>query len=233
MHVRKQVMSSTKKDIVSLILSESNAYSSIENIERFADGENDLSCIPIQPLYLILRDSNKDHIVNILPKLGREQRKILLDLDLWEKDRINVDMFADWLDIYHRSKDINLKYEFVSSDQFAVYLKGCFNISTFDVDDPNYPNHDNFFITDDQLLIIEYDQNFKQVNELKSLIKVLYLQLGVEKAYSYLFKIVSDNYTILEEEEYNRKKDRLRDYGILDYYDSLFLKSSFKDEKDI
>jgi hypothetical protein len=63
------------------------------------------------------------------------------------------------------------------------------------------------------------------VRELKQLVKDLYTEKGVEFAYSHLFKMVSDSYLVMEEDSYQRKKERLRDYGFLDYYDAVELEA--------
>ena len=103
-----------------------------------------------------------------------------MDIDLW-KDELNVDQFTPWLTIYAACEDEMIQYEFTSSE-FILFFKGRFNVWTFDVEDPLYPDHDNY-LTDDSLLLIEYDEDFKQVEELKLLIKNLYTQEGVEAAY--------------------------------------------------
>ena len=44
-------------------------------------------------------------------------------------------------------------------------------------------------MTEDNLLLVEYDDECDIVDEVKQLIKDLYTDLGVEKAYQYLFTI--------------------------------------------
>ena len=48
----------------------------------------------------------------------------------------------------------SLQYEFTKSEEFALFLKARFNMWTFDVEDPLYPDHDNYFLTDDQMFLI-------------------------------------------------------------------------------
>ena len=150
-----------------------------------------------------------------------------------EKDELNVDQFTPWLTIYAACEDEMIQYEFTKSSEFILFFKGRFNVWTFDVEDPLYPDHDNYFLTDDSLLLIEYDEDFKQVEELKLLIKNLYTQEGVEAAYTYLFKLVADQMSSLQEDEYRFKKNRLEDIGMVDYFDALEKTNRFPSKKHL
>jgi len=220
-------MTDCGRDIIKGLLAESQIYTTIEDLEKYIDSGNDLSALAVQPLYLIVRNLSPEIIASYLPSFSKEQREAFLDLDLWEKDRLDVQSFVDWLPAYHLCADDDVKLEFVKSDQFALFLKGKFHVSTFDLEEPEYPDHDHFFLTDDSLLLIEYEEDFQYVNELKSLMRHLYYSLGVEHAYTHFFKVVSETYSVLEEEEYRFKKERQKDLGFVDYYDALDVQTPF------
>ncbi|MBL6991051.1 MAG: hypothetical protein ISR65_14795 [Bacteriovoracaceae bacterium] len=209
------------------MIKESECYTSLEAIEQNVQAGMDLSAHPIDPLYQVLKTLPAELVSGVLDKLSKEQRESFLDLDLWQKDQLDLDSFTYWLQVYIHSTNEEIKQEFVTSDHFALFLKGRVNIWTFDAEDPNYPEHDCFFLTEDNLLLVEFDENFEYVNELRSLIKDLYTHLGVEAAYSYLFKILSDSFLQMQEQEYKFKKDRLADYGFVDYYDALLTENTF------
>ncbi len=95
------------------------------------------------------------------------------------------------------------------------------------MEDPEYPDHDNYFLTDDSLLLFEFDQDFEYVHEVRSFIRELYGERGVEGAYTYLFKMVSGSFMEAMEDEYQDKKDRLRELGFVDYFDSLEVENVF------
>jgi hypothetical protein len=145
----------------------------------------------------------------------------MLDIDLWVKDKLDVANFEEWFLAYAHCPNNEVRYEFIQTEQFLLYLKGRFGIHTFDIEDPMYPDHDNYFLTDDNQLLIEYDDDFAYVNELKLLIGELYDVMGVEGAYTYLFKMISDSFLISIEENYQQKVKNLHDYGIVDYFESL------------
>ncbi len=222
-----------KKDLLSQLLYEAQAYRKFEDIEKLVDSGMDLSMVPVQPLYVSLQNTGSDQIAHILTKLSPEQRQALRDIDLWQKDVVDPESVFQWIEIYSKCPDEHVVLEFVKSEDFLLALKNQFTISTFDVEDPMYPDDDNYFLTEDNLLLIEYPENFTLVQELKGMIQRLYADLGVENAYAFLFKMVADSYQIMEEQQYSEKKERLRDFGFVDYFDALEYNSPYQRLSDI
>ncbi|HXH29796.1 MAG TPA: DUF6178 family protein [Bacteriovoracaceae bacterium] len=217
-----------RKDLLSQLLYEAQAYRQFEDIEKLVERGGDLSQIPIQPLYVSLQSTSKDQVASILPKLSEEQRQALRDIDEWKKDALDPQSFYYWMEVYSMCRDDEVVLEYVRSEDFLLGLKNQFDISTFDVEDPMYPDDDNYFLTEDNQLIVEYPEDFQMVGQLKEFIRRLYGELGVAEAYSFLFKLVVDSYQMMEEEVYQRKIERLRDFGFVDYYDALSYKSGFQ-----
>ncbi len=221
------------RDVLSKLLFEAKSYNTIDDIEKLVEVGTDLSMIPIQPLYISLLSSTSDQVAQIIPKLSKEQRQSMIDLDLWKKDQVDVYSFEYWIEVYSKVKDFDLVQDFVASEDFLLYLKSRVNIYTFDSEDPEYPDHDYYFLTDDTLLLIEYSEDFRYPNELKFMIRHLYDKMGVENAYSYLFKLVSDSFSELEENNYQTKKERLREFGFVDYYEALEKTHAFATHKQL
>lgn len=209
------------------LLKESEAYSSFDLIENALEGGSPLVNYPVQPLYLSIRSLPAERTSEILPRLSPEQRQAFMDLDLWKRDDIDVDTFDYWLAAYAHCADENVRSEFIKSTEFLLYTKNRFNIWTFDVEDPEYPDHDHYFLTDDSLLLFEFHESYPHADEVRRLVRELYAEVGVEKAYSILFKMVTEGALSLAEEEYRFKKERLRDFGFVDYYEALELISPF------
>lgn len=222
-----------KKDLLSQLLYEAQAYKKFEDIEKLVESGMDLSMIPIQPLYVSLQQTSNDQIAQILPKLSSEQRQALRDIDLWKKDEIDPDAAYHWIDIYSKVSDDNVILEFVKSEDFLLSIKNQFIVQTFDAEDPMYPDGNNYFLTEDNQLLIEYPEDFTMVQELKEMIRRLYADIGVENAYAFLFKMVVDSYQIMEEAAYEEKKERLRDFGFVDYFDALQYNAPFMKESQI
>lgn len=209
------------------MIQESNVYTTLDNIHELVEQGESLEHLPLQPIYMALKAMPVEQVGNYLVQLTAEQRKLMLDLDLWIKDDIDVHEFEFWLATYGGSQDLEMREEFAQSEEFALYLKSRFNIWTFDIDDPQYPDHDNYFLTDDSLFLFEFDEDYPYINEVKNLVKNLYSSLGVENAYTHLFKYVSEGFFSIVEEEYQFKKGRLVDVGFVDYYDALEMSTPF------
>jgi hypothetical protein len=222
-----------KNDFLTHLILEADAYRSLEDIEKLVEKGSDLSAIPIQPLFMAAKAATSDQLATLLPRFSEEQRQAMLDLDLWKKDEIDYQSGVWWLEVYSRCPDDHLRAHFAQSEDFLLLLKNQCTIQTFDAEDPHYPESDSYFLTEDNLLLIEYPEDFSYVLELKQLVRDLYTELGVEKAYAHLFKMVSDSYMVMEEDNYQRKKERLRDYGFLDYYDAIELDGIFMDLKTL
>lgn len=220
------------KDTLGQLLTESMAYEKFSDLEKMAQ-EGDLSSLPIQPLYFCLKSSSKEVIAQVLPRLSQDQRQSLLDIELWHKDQLDPISAMKWLPIYAECADEELQSQFAQSEEFLLSIKSRVNIWTFDPEDPQYPDHDYYFLTEDNQLLFEYDEDFEELPHLKSLISSLYSKLGVENAYAHLFKMISDSFSFMEEENYQRKKERLRDYGFVDYYEALAIESGFQSIEQI
>ncbi len=220
-------MTSQKLDLFKVLSSEAEHYRTLDQIESLSDASADLAPLPVQPLYLALKSLSAGEVSEFLPRLSREQRTAFLDIDLWKRDDLDVDQFPYWLMAYHQTESDDLKFEFAKSDQFSLFLKGKFNIWTFDVEDPEYPDHDNYFLTEDNQLLFEFEEDYPFLSEVKDFVKILYSEMGVENAYAFLFKLVSDGFMSLQEDEYRLKKERMREFGFVDYYDALEFENPF------
>lgn len=225
--------SEIKKDLLSQLLYEAQAYKKFEDIEKLVESGMDLSMIPIQPLYVSLQQTSSEQIAHILPKLSSEQRQALRDIDMWQKDTIDPNAAYHWMEIYSKVNVDEVVLEYVKSEDFLLSIKNQFIVQTFDVEDPMYPDGDNYFLTEDNQLLIEYPEEFTMITELKEMIRRLYSEQGVENAYAFLFKMVVDSYQMMEEEAYNEKKERLREYGFVDYFDALEYNAPFMKESQV
>lgn len=220
-------MSKSGSDLIANILKEADAYTSFDIIESYIEKGQDLSNLPVQPLYVAVKSLPTETIAHALDKFSPKQRQIFLDLDLWKKDDLDPDSFSFWIEVYSKCEDDEIKSEFLNSTEFALFMKGRMSVWTFDVEDPQYPDHDYYFLTEDNLLLFEFEEDYPYITEVKQFVADLYTEHGVEGAYQYIFKIISDGFMTMQEEEYRFKKHRLNDLGFVDYYDALELCSPF------
>ena len=220
-------MSKVGSNLITNILNEAESYTSLDIIESYIEGGQDLSNLPVQPLYVAIKSLPTETVALALEKFSPKQRQVFLDLDLWKKDDIDPNSFSFWLETYSKCTNDEIKSEFLNSTEFAMFLKAKMSFWTFDVEDPEYPDHDYYFLTEDNLLLFEFEEDYPYIAEMRQFIKDLYTEHGVENAYQYLFKVVSEGFTSMQEEEYRFKKHRLNDLGFVDYYDALELCNPF------
>ncbi|OIQ20502.1 MAG: hypothetical protein BM556_00745 [Bacteriovorax sp. MedPE-SWde] len=213
----------TETDVIELVLKEAQAYTSMDLIESYISEGKSLAQLPVQPLYVTMRQLPLEMRTHSLPLLSQEQRTVFYDLDLWKKDKLDTPEFEQWVVAVAKCPDDRIRLEFAQSPEFLLFLKGRFNIWTFDLEEPLYPDHDYYFITEDDQLLFEYDDKCDVVDEVKQIIKDVYTEIGVERGYQHFFKIVSECFMTFSEEEYSLKKGRLADYGFVDYFESLKL----------
>ncbi len=110
---------------------ESDAYASMDLIESLVEKGVGLSSIPLQPLYLALKSLPVELAATHLEKFSSEQRKLMLNLDLWAKDDLDPDEFEFWVEAYSHCLTDEVRADFSQSIEFLLYLKGRFNIWTF------------------------------------------------------------------------------------------------------
>jgi hypothetical protein len=67
---------------------------------------------------------------------------------------------------------------------------------------------------------VEYSESYNYAQEIKFFIRHFYDLYGVERAYAQLFKLINDSFIVQEEEMYQNKKERLREFGFVDYYEA-------------
>jgi hypothetical protein len=214
-----------------MVDSEKYHLSDLEGLLDTLESKEQLALIPLAPLHQILTNSPPELVGQVLPYLPPQKRQALLDLDIWFRDELNITQCHFWVSSYNYCENDDVKTQFAFSDTFQLYLKGVFNIATFDVEDPQYPEHDNYFLTDDNLLLFEFHENFPLIKEVKSLINLLYFEMGVENAYAHLMKTISESFLISIEEEFQKRKNRLETLGFPDYLGALSYQQSFSSIK--
>ncbi len=212
-------------------MQEAQAYRQFEDIERLVESGTDLSVLPLQPLYLAMRSTSHEQAAAILPRLSPEQRQAMQDIDFWQRDEVDPAGANWWLQTVAHCQDDKVRSEFVRSEDFLLAVKCQCEVATFDAEDPHYPDHDNYFMTEDNQLWIAMPEDFAHAQELRQLIRDLYTDMGVDFAYTHLFKMVADSYMMMEEEGHRMKTGRLRDFGFVDHYDALELEAVFASEE--
>ena len=87
---RKEIISLPPEKVVDRIL---NASQPVALVHSF----------PEEDLYLLIHDIGLQDSLPILSLASDKQWEYLLDMDLWDKDRINIKTLSAWLDLLSRA----------------------------------------------------------------------------------------------------------------------------------
>lgn len=226
-------MTKVQGKFLTQMLEETSYYYDISQIESLVELDQNLAHIPAQPLFFALVNMSSDQAASLLPKLSKEQKQFIFDMGCWERDHLDPQGASKIMELYAQCGDPQTIQKFSTSEAFLLFLKARLHLHTFDVENPIYPDHDYYFLTEDRLFLVEYDEDFLYASELKFILKNLYAKLGVEKAYRKIYGLIMDTYSGLEEEEFQKRQDRLRDYGIPNYIEAKHLTHSFSSLKQI
>jgi len=214
------------------LLTNSKSELTEESLLNIINSRRSLANYPIEPLYFAIETMSMESLGEMLPLLSKNQRKGLWHIDFWKKDRVYPEDVKKWVVANFYNKEALVKEEFLQSSEFLLFLKTIFNIWTFDYDEPEYPEHNNYFLTEDALLLVEFKEEDESIATIaKALIQEMYSIFGVEQSYTMLFKIVATSYVYEEEELYKLKCSLLNEFGFLSHYEALKLISPFPNIK--
>ena len=108
-----------KNDPISLLIEEGRSYVTLDHLKSLIEKDQNFSYLPVQPLYLLLRDSSPREVAEYLPLLSKQQREFCLDLDLWHKDELDVASFQFWFETYAQTDDEDLPQLFLGLFSFC------------------------------------------------------------------------------------------------------------------
>ena len=211
--------------VIGALASEAEALPGRRDVARLVEEGAPLARVPVPALLAAIKDADPESLPAHLEGTTREQRQALLDIDAWRKDDVDMGSLHFWTRAHLGAKEA-LRREFSRSPSFALFLKGALALSTFDMEDPAYPDHDDHFLTEDGALLVEHGpMDPGLADAARALIGELYADMGVERAYARLFKVVSDTWSNMVEEELRARNGRLADMGLMDHQEALELVS--------
>ncbi len=166
-----------------------------------------------QELYLTVNELGAEYATELLMLASPEQFTLLLDLDCWDGDNLSSILSLQWLELLlatNEDKLCQLVRE-MEPEILALFLKIHLTITrgleAYDDDDPENAKR----------LEALYDIQYSSENAAKTIGAILKIWLGREQE-SYLLimeMIRSEIFTVLEEEVYQARSNRLLDLGII------------------
>jgi hypothetical protein len=182
---------------------------------------------------------SEDEKWEIYPLLNRTQRQFFFHLQVWSGDEINLHSFEQFLtrlaSLESDDHTTELQKHFLMSDDFQLFLKTKYTINSFDAEFPEYPDHDEYFLSPDNSFIFIYDnaEEAPNISRDKQLVQFYYDTVGLEPAYESLLRMMGETYSILLESKYEEKVKNDLDLGWVDYFDALEVVSLYRTESSL
>lgn len=175
-----------------------------------------------QELFLTLKASSLDLVVELLSYAKGTQIQFLLDLDTWYKDRIKPERVLSWIYLlFHAGEDKVLEWLKVADWDYLIAIFQKFikvykrpdEIDLLEAMDflPPYTLDDFYFI---DFKNAEYEFYFRRM------IEIIREEMS-ETYFSLMESIIWEIPLEVEERAYRWRNSRLADEGILDYFEAL------------
>ncbi|MDB9787169.1 DUF6178 family protein [Bacteriovoracaceae bacterium] len=209
-HTSKHFLNYTKHEI-----------EKFDDLELLIEEGIDIHKVPLTPLFTALKKLDYHQLAQYLPLLSAHQRQLMVDIDVWKKSYFSPSQFRSWIKTYELVNDDTVQKQFLLSWDFLLYLRSVFRISTYDIEEGESPQHDNFFVTDDTSFLLEFDPSFDDLQTVQNLVRIMYSLFDTQVIHTLFLQLINENYTSWEFELYEQKKNRLDEIGYIDYYDAL------------
>ncbi len=171
-----------------------------------------------QELYLTINELGSADSVELLELASSEQITLLLDLDCWDGDKVSDVLSLRWLELLANAgeeKLCQLARE-IEPETFALFLKKHLTIvrglEAYDDDDAE----------NSRRLESLYDIHYHSEDAAKIIGALLNLwQEKEQETYLLLMEMIrSENLSVLEEESFNSRNNRLLDLGIIPHHEA-------------
>ena len=179
--------------------------------------------LPVQELYYAIKEVGLEEARDLVALASPEQMRGFLDLDAWEKDRLDETKLREWIDavVDVGPQKVKAVFERLDPEVVALYIQR--HAKVYDLtltealpDEPEghfYPTPDRFFLLD-VLMPGEAGKAFERA------IDWLYradLDFARHAVMSARWEMPSD----LEEHAYRWRTGRMGDLGYVEYYEAL------------
>lgn len=189
-----------------------------------ADGRSRIRRLPPAQLYFSIKELDDDEITTLLPHITEEQWTTLLDLDLWQRDRVVLDGFLSWERHLLGAEDPVAKKILRATDselwQLAILRELEVYARSEEDEFEGEPEEREPFVTPDGRFLIGLPRNSERARLIRLLLTKLY-QLDSEWA-SFLVEEARFRTPVeVEEEAYQNRRRRVEDLGFQDYFTAI------------
>lgn len=189
--------------------------------------------LPPQSLFMAVRENGLQSSSDLLEIITEEQMQVVMDFDLWNKDKFNEDNFFEWLAITDATESLDLLHKVLAcSDLKLVSLLISKYVDCVINEEPTDMSPGDGFYTPDKgytwvNIKIEDKDNEFYLNRLLALI----FDNNVELFYQLMSIPKVQTESMLEEESYQDKEKRLRNEGIYTLEEAIEIHSGISSNK--
>lgn len=172
-------------------------------------------------IYLIVKESWGDDAAIVLEMTAPEKIVQLMDIDIWEKDRVNYRRFMEWLELIAEGGERALVKSLFSLDPplLVLFFKGIVEVVSRNLDQDPLEMMDGGFHSLDYIYYFRpknYDLNFEMVISLLS----SFLEIEPEYYKVIMEGIMGELPSPMEEEAYQLRSSRMATSGFPEFYEA-------------
>ncbi|MGH9341746.1 MAG: DUF6178 family protein [Acidobacteriota bacterium] len=189
-----------------------------------AESRSKIRRLPVSQIFFGLKELDEGEIQQLLPHLTEDQWTGILDLDLWERDSMNVGKFMYWQRHILQAQDAVARKLLRSTDpeMWELTFKKQLKVYARVEDEHKADSGENqeWLETPDRNYLIVLPRNPEAARLLRSIILRLY---SLESGWAAIllessrFRTSAD----IEEAAYRIRTSRIEDLGFLDYFEAI------------
>jgi len=180
--------------------------------------ENSVRDLPAQSLYMAARYNGLAASAEIVELASIEQCRVMLDLDLWDKDHFNQENIWEWLALTDETNDLGLLQKFlkfVDLKLLALIFQQHVHAEHFE-EATDLPPGPQYYTPDQGKTWIHIKLEDKTKHFLLGRLLALIFETDPDLLYQLLGVSVAQTEAMLEEESYNDRLRRLSSEGMPD-----------------
>jgi hypothetical protein len=178
--------------------------------------------LPVQELYYAIQEVGLADATELLALASPEQVQGLVDLDVWERDQLDVARLQPWLDALVDAGPLKLAaaVEALDGEVIALALQRQAHVYDLQLDQVPEEPEGHFYPTPDRFFMLDVIVDAERGKAVERMIDWLYradLELARRVIMSARWELPSD----LEEHAYRWRSGRMADLGFVDFYEAL------------
>ena len=178
--------------------------------------------LPVQELYYAIKEVGLADAAELVALATPEQVQGFVDLDAWERDRLEAERVDAWLETLADAgyEKLGSVVDKLDAEVIALWLQQRTRIYDLSIEEVPEEAEGHFYPTPDRFYLLDILPGGEEGKALERILDWLYrydLELGRRVIMSAKWELGSD----LEEHAYRWRQGRMADLGYVDFYEAL------------